>query len=217
MISVMSDVLEWYSKFLGPSETLQQSHLRSPARPQLSLALKSYNQIGCKSFQVRHTMYTGISMLKAVEDDHHIARTYKVLGGENTIGRPVRTSLEAHELLLDGLPISTLLFFTKKVALLGAADTLEKTIGIRLRTLRRQHRKQDGAVLSVELSNKVWKFADILGQATEIFGTTTAAAEWLSNPATGLDQRKPIDLIATTVGLEMLEEYMARLKYGVYL
>jgi len=31
-----------------------------------------------------------------------------------------------------------------------------------------------------------------------------------------LDQRKPIDLLATHVGAEVVEEYLSRIEYGVY-
>ncbi|WP_366928851.1 antitoxin Xre/MbcA/ParS toxin-binding domain-containing protein [Phenylobacterium sp.] len=41
-------------------------------------------------------------------------------------------------------------------------------------------------------------FAETLSRATPIFG----AEYWLERPALGLDQRKPIDLMATPAGVE---------------
>ena len=73
-----------------------------------------------------------------------------------------------------------------------------------------------GAVLSVEQSNRTWKFAEILGQATETFGSKEKAEAWMNLPAIGLDQRKPIDLLATAVGVEAVEDYLTRIEYGVY-
>jgi len=71
-------------------------------------------------------------------------------------------------------------------------------------------------VLSIDQSNRTWKFAEILGRAAEIFGSRAEAEAWLSAPAIGLDQRRPIDLLSTAVGVEAVEDYLTRIEYGVY-
>ncbi len=152
--------------------------------------------------------------LAAVE--HDIARTYALLGGKDTIRRPVRNSLEAHDILMKGLPSSALLHLAKEVAILATETTLDKAIGISKRTLQRRRKDVRDTILNVEQSNRVWKFAEILGRASEIFGSKAAAEAWMSQPAIGLDQRRPIDLLATTAGVEALEDYLTRIEYGVY-
>jgi putative toxin-antitoxin system antitoxin component (TIGR02293 family) len=81
-----------------------------------------------------------------------------------------------------------------------------------------QRRKKDASevLLSIDQSNRTWKFAEILGRATEIFGSRAEAEAWLNSPAIGLDQRRPIDLLATAVGVEAVEDYLTRIEYGVY-
>jgi putative toxin-antitoxin system antitoxin component (TIGR02293 family) len=49
-----------------------------------------------------------------------------------------------------------------------------------------------------------------------LFGSQAAAQQWLEQPATGLDQRRPIDLMTTPAGLELIEDYLGRIEYGVY-
>jgi putative toxin-antitoxin system antitoxin component (TIGR02293 family) len=39
----------------------------------------------------------------------------------------------------------------------------------------------------------MWKFAEILAKATEVFGSQREAEQWMTRPATGLEQRRPID------------------------
>lgn len=41
------------------------------------------------------------------------------------------------------------------------------------------------------------------------------AEQWLERPAIGLDQRRPIDLLGTPAGVELVEDYLERLEYGV--
>ena len=58
--------------------------------------------------------------------------------------------------------------------------------------------------------------AEILAQATAVFGSRSAAEKWLEQPAMALEGRLPIDLLATSVGVEIVENHLTRLEYGVY-
>ena len=155
-------------------------------------------------------------MGEAAPIERDIARTFALLGGMDTIGSVVRTDMEAHDLLMGGLPSSALLHLTKEVAFLNTDINLDKAIGISVRTLQRRKKDAPEAVLSVEQSNRTWKFAEILGRTTEIFGSRPDAEAWMNQPAFGLDQRRPIDLLATAVGIEAVEDYLTRIEYGVY-
>lgn len=146
--------------------------------------------------------------------EHDIERTYGLLGGSKTIRKPVRNSLEAHDALKSGLPSSALLHLTSQIASLSAG--LDSAIGISLRTLQRRKKDAKTTVLSVEQSNRAWKFAEILGRAIEILGSKEEAEAWMNKPAIGLEQRKPIDLLATAAGIEAVEDYLTRIEYGVY-
>src|SRR6185312_3850912 len=92
---------------------------------------------------------------------------------------------------------------------------LEKAVGISLRTYQRRKDEQDKR-LSPEQSGRAWKLAEILARAIAIFGSREEAEEWLERPAIALEQRKPIDLLSTTAGVEVLENHLTRLEYGVY-
>lgn len=155
-------------------------------------------------------------MAQTVSAEHDISRTYALLGGRDTIRKPVRNNLEAHDILIMGLPSAALLHLTSQVAFLATDAVLEKAIGISVRTLQRRKKDAPDAVLSVDQSNRTWKFAEILGRASEIFGSQTEAEVWLNAPAIGLDQRRPIDLLGTAVGVEAVEDYLTRIEYGVY-
>lgn len=155
-------------------------------------------------------------MAQIAPTEHDIARTYALLGGKSTIRKPVRNSLEAHDMLMGGLPSLALLHLTREVRFLAAESVLDKAIGISLRTLQRRRKDGGETVLSVEQSNRTWKFAEILGRAAEIFGSQEEAEAWMNRPAIGLDQRRPIDLMSTSAGVEAVEDYLTRVEYGVY-
>jgi putative toxin-antitoxin system antitoxin component (TIGR02293 family) len=71
-------------------------------------------------------------------------------------------------------------------------------------------------LLSHEQSGRTWKLAEILAKATDVLGSREEAEQWLERPAMGLNQRRPIDLLATPAGVEMVETFLERLDYGVY-
>ncbi len=151
------------------------------------------------------------------EADIDVGRTVSLLGGRRTLRRAVRSRLDAHDLLRKGLPGHVLTHLVNRVSLLRTPqqDSLEKVVGISLRTYQRRKDSPDRP-LSPEQSSRAWKFAEILGRATALFGTQAEAEEWLERPAMALEQRKPIDLLSTPAGVEMVEEHLTRLEYGVY-
>jgi hypothetical protein len=53
------------------------------------------------------------------------------------------------------------------------------------------------------------KFAEILARATAVPGSRNEADQWLERPAVGLDQRRPIDLLATPAGVEIVQDFPA--------
>jgi putative toxin-antitoxin system antitoxin component (TIGR02293 family) len=56
----------------------------------------------------------------------------------------------------------------------------------------------------------------IAAKAAEVFGSMEAAEIWMSKPAMGLDGHRPIDLLQTAQGAEIVNDFLTRLEYGVY-
>jgi putative toxin-antitoxin system antitoxin component (TIGR02293 family) len=70
--------------------------------------------------------------------------------------------------------------------------------------------------MSQKQSGRTWKLAKILAKATAVLGSQQEAEQWLETPAIGLDQHRPIDLLATPAGARIVEDFLDRLEYGVY-
>ena len=137
-----------------------------------------------------------------------------LLGGPKVIGKYPADSLAAHELLEHGLPNVAVRNLMTTMSVI-APDSLESVIGMSART-RQRREKHPTEMLSQDQAGRTWKFAEILTRATSVFGSRAAAEQWLVEPATGLDRRRPIDLLSTPAGLELVEDFLGRLEYGVY-
>ncbi|MGY4177645.1 putative toxin-antitoxin system antitoxin component (TIGR02293 family) [Bradyrhizobium sp. USDA 4518] len=146
---------------------------------------------------------------------NELQKVADLLGGPRILARRITSPLDAHELLVNGLPGSALDHLVDGLLVIHKTDSLVKAVGMSLRTFQRRKDAPDKP-LSQEQSGRTWKFAEILAKATDVFGSQEEAEQWLERPAIGLDQRRPIDLLATPAGIELVEQYLTRLAYGVY-
>ena len=158
-----------------------------------------------------------MALVEPLAEESDFRRTVDLLGGPRVLHRTVRSALDTHDLLHEGLPARALDHLVREVTLLHVSPVLlEKAVGISPRTYQRRKKDEEDRPLSREQSNRVWKFAETLGRASDLFGSQAAAEAWLVEPATALDQRKPIDLLSTPAGVEMVEAHLTRIEYGVY-
>ena len=147
--------------------------------------------------------------------DEELRRVANLLGGAQILRHPLNTPLDAHEMLLQGLPGQALDHLLSNLLILQKTASLEKAVGMSLRTFQRR-KDTPAKPLSQEQSGRTWKFAEILAKATEALGSQQDAEAWLESPAIGLNQNRPIDLLATPAGVEIVEDFLERLAYGVY-
>ncbi|WP_254684062.1 hypothetical protein [Phaeobacter inhibens] len=61
---------------------------------------------------------------------------YNLLGGDKVMKRPFRSALDAHDLIVEGLPSKSLLFLVKNVQVLSTGDVLKRAAGISLRAIQ---------------------------------------------------------------------------------
>ena len=139
----------------------------------------------------------------------------RLLGGERVIGRTPVTAMETHDLLVAGLPGEALNHIVGHLTVLQPTASLEKAIGISLRTFQRR-KDEPSKPLSQDQSGRTWKFAEILGWAGRVFGSQEEAERWLDRPAISLNRRRPLDLLATPKGVELVEQCLGRIEHGVY-
>jgi putative toxin-antitoxin system antitoxin component (TIGR02293 family) len=143
-----------------------------------------------------------------------LARVAELLGGRRTLRKYPQDRLEAHEMLLRGLPAKALTSLVANLVILRWDAAFERAVGMSQRTYQRH--LGTTRPLNAEQTARIWKLAEIVAKAAEVLGSREAAEQWLERPAIGLNQRRPIDLLATPAGVEMVESFLERVDYGVY-
>jgi putative toxin-antitoxin system antitoxin component (TIGR02293 family) len=144
-----------------------------------------------------------------------VQRVAELLGGVRVLRHRLKNALDVHEALAAGLPGAALTHLIDNLVSLRDPASIEKAVGISRRTFQRR-KVAPKKPLSQEQSGRTWTFAEILAKATAVLGSQDEAERWLERPAIGLDQRCPIDLLATPAGVRIVEEYLGRIEYGVY-
>lgn len=129
-------------------------------------------------------------------------------------GSAAGTLMDVHDAISTGFPMRGYQTLVKGVHLLSSEDIARAT-GVSIRTVQRRAKAVD-VPLSPEQSGRTWKFAEVLAQATEVFGNQEEGERWLNTPALAFGHRRPIDLLVTPIGTEMVQDVLARIEHGVY-
>lgn len=136
------------------------------------------------------------------------------MGGRRWLKTVPQSRAEIHGALVKGVPYAMLVSLVDHLTALSA-DEVADAVGISARTLRRQ-KEQPAKLMPPDLASRTWQLAEILAQASTVMGGREAAERWMAHPVMGLDGARPIDLLRTLQGAELVTEFLGRLEHGVY-
>lgn len=113
--------------------------------------------------------------------------------------------------LRTGLPVYELRDLQACLAV--PMERLIPLLGISKATL---HRRLAGGRLGQAESDRVVRFARLLGRASEVLESEDLARQWLTAPQFGLGGAVPLEYAETEVGAREVEDLLGRLEHGVY-
>lgn len=100
--------------------------------------------------------------------------------------------------------------------LYSAKQILLRILGKSARTIQRQGSSKQTVRLNCQQSAVALQYAWVLEHAIRVFGTQKLAEGWLGQPCKCLDGEVPLDIVANPVGFQVVDDYLARIEYGVY-
>lgn len=115
------------------------------------------------------------------------------------------------QVILAGLPVKEL--EDLQMSLDVPMEKLASNLGISKATL---HRRKAAGKLDAGESDRVVRFARLLGRAAKVFGNMEDAKQWLNSRQFGLGGAVPLDFAQTEVGAREVENLLGRIEYGVY-
>lgn len=81
------------------------------------------------------------------------------------------------------------------------------------RTLRRYSANQK---LNAEQSERVIELAKVYSRGEEVFGSIDNFREWMNSTVLALGNKKPIEFLDTSLGIEMLMDELGRIEHGIF-
>ena len=121
------------------------------------------------------------------------------------------TSGEMINALKAGLPVSELEDLRK-----GLDLPMEKLVSLLNISKATWHRRKVSGRLDQGESDRVVRFARLLGKAVEVLESLENARLWLRSPQIGLGGAVPLAYAETELGAREVEDLLGRIEYGVY-
>lgn len=133
-----------------------------------------------------------------------------ILGVTSARAGGVRTPMDLVDLGERGLTKSSLVRLASYLRL--SVSQLAHLLPISERTLQRYSGRRH---LSAAVSGQMIGIAKVAARGVEVFGERDLFLQWLSRPSLALGQRRPVDLLSSPVGLDLVLDELGRIEHGI--
>jgi putative toxin-antitoxin system antitoxin component (TIGR02293 family) len=130
-----------------------------------------------------------------------------VLGLDETI----RNDLDLIEIGAKGVKKQQIRHLGEAMCLPNTA--LAPLLAINVRTIQRQ---PEGKPFDRRVSDRAIKLARLTARGIEIFGNGVEFCAWLQTPSMALGDKTPLSLLVSIVGVDLVDDLIGRIEYGVY-
>lgn len=134
------------------------------------------------------------------------------LGGSARIRNEIRTDFEMIKYSMAGLTKASVDALTHYIGV-SKKWMAEEILNVSVKTLERK--KADGK-LDTKTSSHVMEVARIMQHAFEVFEGEEKAKQWLNRENSALNNLKPVQLLNTLTGINMVNDVLIRIEEGVY-
>ncbi len=140
--------------------------------------------------------------------------TYSIenlLGGYEVIGVTIQTEMDLYELGKKGIPKKSLIALAQNIHMSTRAIT--NILHITERTLQR---KKDLDLINESISEHIIQIAEVYSQGNDVFDTIEDFQVWINASNTALGNKKPIELLSSRYGAQLVLDELGRIEYGVF-
>lgn len=134
----------------------------------------------------------------------------RILGGERTLHRRIRTLEDLREAVESGLPTTALDRAVSHAAGEGPEATELKHSIVPKTTLRRRRGR-----LNAEESQRLERLARMTALAEEVWEDPALAREFLTRPQPQLGDERPVDLARSDLGTRQVEDLLYSLEFSL--
>jgi putative toxin-antitoxin system antitoxin component (TIGR02293 family) len=135
-----------------------------------------------------------------------------VMGGQKAFKQKIDSFLSFIEVTQQGIPIAIAQTVQRKMKLSN------KQFGemLNLSESTFQRRIKNKALLSPAESERVIDFSKIIAKGLDVFQNEEDFNTWLNSPILALGNRKPLELLTSSIGREEVLNVLFRIEHGIY-
>lgn len=122
-----------------------------------------------------------------------------------------QSQLDLHQGVLAGLPTAQVVQFLSAFQSIPKCELLA-VLGVSERTLQRRK----ALTLPPAVSGAVLDLGGILRTAVSVLGSLAEAEHWLAQPAVAFRGQRPIELLATRQGTQLVRNQLSCMEHGIY-
>lgn len=134
-----------------------------------------------------------------------------LLGGRTVLGRSLETGMDRYELSRTGIPKRALLNLVSNLNL--SLRSMSTLLNVAERTIQR---KRDDELLDVSTSEQVIQIAEVYSRGNEVFGSPGNFQEWMKTENISFAGKRPMELLPSRYGAQMILDEIGRIEWGVY-
>lgn len=148
-----------------------------------------------------------------------------VLGGELTLGQPIASEADIHDVAANGVPLAAV------EALASRFDVSQSDIGKILQNIfqpqaseqpndtdKFMHYQAAARIPRLEkgASLKLLRAARVFAHARAVFGSDIEAGRWFKTAQQVLEHQRPIKIMGTSEGCDIVDDVLTRIEHGVF-
>jgi len=135
----------------------------------------------------------------------------KLLGGTEVIGHSIRTEMDLYEISRIGLPKRALLHLVTNLNF--SIRSMTQLLNITERTIQR---KGDLDLLDISTTEQILQVAEVFSRGNDVFGSPENFQDWMKVENVSLGGKRPIELLPSRYGAQMVLDVIGRIEYGVF-
>ncbi|MCE6992975.1 antitoxin Xre-like helix-turn-helix domain-containing protein [Dyadobacter sp. CY323] len=135
-----------------------------------------------------------------------------ILGGQQVFKQNVDSFLSLIEITQKGFPMSVAQRVQKKLSL--SNKQFSQMLNLSESTFQRRIKSK--SPLSTAESEKVVDLSRIIAKGIDVFESEEDLKTWLNSPALALGNKKPLDILSSSIGREEVLSVLFRIEHGIY-
>ena len=139
-----------------------------------------------------------------------IAELEEILGGSGTLRRKLQSEMDLVDLSQAGVPKGALLSLIRYLGW-SVADMVS-LLPITERTVQRYGVRQR---FKPAVSEQILDIAQVVARGVEVFGDRQRFLAWMGYPSAALGDKKPVDLLSSRFGADLVMKELGRIEHGI--